>query len=62
MKEKRWILRKDYEIETVDRLAEALGVDKIIATLLVERGVTTFEEARCFFRPSLEQLHNPCPS
>ena len=59
MKEKRWILRKDYEIETVDRLAEALGVDKIIATLLVERGVTTFEEARCFFRPSLEQLHDP---
>ena len=27
MKEKRWILRKDYELETVDRLAEALGVD-----------------------------------
>lgn len=59
MKEKRWILRKDYELETVDRLAEALGVDKIIATLLVERGVTTFEEARCFFRPSLDQLHDP---
>lgn len=59
MKEKRWILRKDYDIEVVNKLAESLGVDKIIATLLVERGVTTFEEARCFFRPSLDQLHDP---
>ena len=59
MKEKRWILRKDYDNEVVDRLAEAIGVDKIIATLLVERGITTFDEARCFFRPSLDQLHDP---
>lgn len=59
MKEKRWILREDYDDEVVDKLAEELGVVRIIATLLVERGVTTFEEARCFFRPSLDQLHDP---
>jgi len=59
MKEKRWILREDYDKEVVERLAEAIGVDQIIATLLVERGITTFEEARCFFRPSLDQLHDP---
>lgn len=59
MKEKRWILREDYDKEIVDSLAEAIGVDKIIATLLVERGIRTFEEARCFFRPSLDQLHDP---
>ena len=59
MKEKRWILREDYDKEVVKKLAEALGVDEIIATLLVERGVTTYEEARCFFRPSLDQLHDP---
>ncbi len=59
MKEKRWILREDTDVETVEKLAEALGVDKIIATLLVERGVTTFKEAKQFFRPSLDQLHDP---
>ena len=59
MKEKRWILRKDYDLETVEKLAASLGVDKIIATLLVERGVTTFEEARRFFRPGLDQIHDP---
>ncbi len=59
MKNKRWYLRKDYDIEIVEKLAASLGVDNIIATLLVERGVTTFEEARRFFRPSLDQLHDP---
>lgn len=59
MKEKRWIIREDYDLETVERLAASLGVDKIIATLLVERGVTTFEEARRFFRPGLDQIHDP---
>ncbi len=59
MKEKRWIIRKDYDLETVEKLAASLGVDKIIATLLVERGVATFEEARRFFRPGLDQINDP---
>ncbi len=59
MKEKRWIIREDYDLEVVKKLADALGVDQIIATLLVERGVTTFDEAKRFFRPSLDQLHDP---
>ncbi|KWW31982.1 MAG: single-stranded-DNA-specific exonuclease [bacterium P3] len=59
MKQKRWLIRNDYDVEVVEDLAEKLNVDPVIATLLVERGVTTFEEARRFFRPSLEQLHDP---
>lgn len=59
MKDKHWIIREDYDLETVEKLAASLGVDKIIATLLVERGVTTFDEARRFFRPALDQIHDP---
>ncbi len=59
MKEKRWILRQDYDLETVENLSASLGIDRIIAILLVERGVTTFEEARKFFRPGLDQIHDP---
>ena len=59
MKEKRWIIRENYDLETVERLAASLGVDPIIATLLVERGVTTYEEARRFFRPGLDQINDP---
>ena len=59
MKQKRWLIRNDYDVEVVENLAKELNVDKITATLLVERGVKTFEEARRFFRPTLEQLHDP---
>ena len=36
---------------------EQLG--PVLAELLVQRGVHTFEQARSFFRPSLENLHDP---
>ena len=45
--------------EKVDRLATELGVDRVLAELLVQRGVETFQQARAFFRPSLEDLHDP---
>ena len=59
MKEKHWLIREDYDLETVEKLTASLGVDRIIATLLVERGVTTYEEARRFFRPGLDQINDP---
>ena len=40
-------------------LAKELDISLIISELLVMRGITTFEEARSFFRPSLNNLHNP---
>jgi single-stranded-DNA-specific exonuclease len=43
----------------VKLLAEALNVEEFVATLLVQRGIETFEQARQFFRPTLEDLHNP---
>lgn len=58
-KESRWILGEMADRETVSRLSAELGVDKVLADLLVKRGVRTFEEARKFFRPSLDDLHDP---
>lgn len=40
-------------------LAEAINVDHCIASLLVQRGVTNYDEARKFFSPTLEDLHDP---
>ena len=42
-----------------EALAEALGLDPIIARLLVLRGMTTAEEAERFLHPRLEHLHDP---
>ena len=55
----RWTLLPKPEKEKVDHLAQALGVEPFVATLLVQRGIETFEEAKKFFRPSLDDLHNP---
>ena len=58
-KECKWILKDEVSPEKVDRLSAEVGIDKVLATLLVGRGVETFEQARAFFRPSLSDLHDP---
>jgi single-stranded-DNA-specific exonuclease len=45
--------------DQVSRLAAEIQVDPIIAALLIRRGIHSFEEARNFFRPNLDLLHNP---
>ncbi|HIP27405.1 MAG TPA: single-stranded-DNA-specific exonuclease RecJ, partial [Flavobacteriaceae bacterium] len=55
----RWNLKKEPNIKIVEKLSKALSIDKSIAKLLVLRNITTYNEAKTFFRPSLEDLHNP---
>ncbi|MBW1298962.1 single-stranded-DNA-specific exonuclease RecJ [Aquimarina litoralis] len=55
----RWTLRPKPIHTITTNLAKTLNVDEIIASLLVQRGIETFEDAKRFFRPSLEDLHDP---
>src|SRR5690606_32903667 len=55
----RWTLTHTPSEKTVNELINSLSVDKTVANLLVQRGIDTFEKARLFFRPTLEDLHNP---
>jgi len=55
----RWTIKPKPSEEKVKLLAEALNVEEFVATLLVQRGIETFEQARQFFRPTLNDLHNP---
>lgn len=57
--ERQWIINEPADHEKVERLAAELGIDKVLAGLLVRRGIETFEDARAFFRPSLDNLHDP---
>lgn len=57
--DKKWILKESGDRETISRLSAELGIDPILARLLEQRGIKTFEEARRFFRPSLSSLHDP---
>ena len=55
----RWTIKPKPEAQKVAHLQESLGVDAIIATLLVQRGIETYDQAKAFFRPKLEDLHDP---
>ena len=54
-----WNIKDTPPQETTAHLIECLGVDAVVAQLLAQRGITTFEGARAFFRPHIGQLHDP---
>jgi single-stranded-DNA-specific exonuclease len=56
---KQWNLKPKADPKLIAHLQESLGVAKIVAQLLVQRGITDFKEAKSFFRPTYDQLHDP---
>lgn len=59
MLKKRWTIREIEDTYSVKTLADSLNISEILARLLVLRNIKNFSEARAFFRPSLDSLHNP---
>ena len=57
--EKKWIVREPGNPALVRQLTSELGIDQALANLLVQRNIKTFAEAKSFFRPQLENLHDP---
>ena len=55
----RWTLKTAPNLSLVDELSEVLSIDKVLSSLLIQRGVQTFDQAKKFFRPSLDDLHDP---
>ncbi|MFT5641722.1 MAG: single-stranded-DNA-specific exonuclease [Cyclobacteriaceae bacterium] len=57
--EMRWVYAEEQDVEKVNALSQSLNIKPELAQILVQRGVTTFEQAKDFFRPSLDHLHDP---
>jgi single-stranded-DNA-specific exonuclease len=57
--ERRWVVKEKVDQDIVLELSRALNISTLLATLLAQRGVTNFNEAKTFFRPKLLQLHDP---
>ncbi|OFX85746.1 MAG: single-stranded-DNA-specific exonuclease RecJ [Bacteroidetes bacterium GWF2_33_16] len=57
--EKRWVLKQKGRKDDVENLAQELNIEPVLANLLLQRGVKTFEDARRFFRPELSDLYDP---
>ncbi len=55
----RWNIKAPVDAEAVSALAAALRVPRPLATLLIQRGYDTVDEAKAFLRPSLGRLSDP---
>ena len=55
----RWIFAEDVDESAVEQLSGEINVNPTIAKILLQRDILDFEQAKTFFRPSLDQLHDP---
>ena len=54
-----WNIKDTPNNETITHLIDCLGIDAVVAQLLAQRNITSFESAKAFFRPHIGQLHDP---
>jgi len=57
--EKKWIVKERISPSQVEDFSYQLKIQPIIAELLLQRKITSYQEAKHFFRPNLEDLHDP---
>ncbi len=57
--QRRWIYNPLPPQREVEELSKSLNINSYLSTILLQRGKNSFEEAKNFFRPSLEHLHDP---
>ncbi len=57
--EKRWVIKEKGDTAVVKQLSAALGISEALANLMVQRNITTPDEALAFFEPDLGYLHDP---
>ena len=54
-----WILNNTNDNEAVDTLSKELKISPILSSMLVKRQIRTYDQAKDFFRPNFESLHDP---
>lgn len=59
MLDKKWILKPEPSIEDINNLKASLDIHTSLCSLLVQRGIKTFDEAKRFFRPDKNLIHDP---
>ncbi|HEY5823951.1 MAG TPA: single-stranded-DNA-specific exonuclease RecJ, partial [Cyclobacteriaceae bacterium] len=56
---KRWVHKPMPEREDIEALSSSININSYLSAILIQRGIKDFETAKKFFRPSLDQLHDP---
>ncbi|MFT8882337.1 MAG: single-stranded-DNA-specific exonuclease RecJ [Lentilactobacillus hilgardii] len=55
----KWQIKQNTDPQQVQALSEALKIDPLIASILLQRGVSTEEAAQDFLTPSSKDFHDP---
>lgn len=58
-KEYRWTIAPPPPEELVRQLSDELTISSSLVSVLINRHIDTFEKAKLYFRPTIEQLHDP---
>lgn len=56
--QKRWKILQAAD-DRIESLHDALKINRILCRILVQRGIDDYDKARKYFRPQLEDLHDP---
>lgn len=55
----KWVIDHESDENAVDHLAKELGIPRVLSRILLQRGIDCFDKARTYFRPEVEELHDP---
>ena len=56
---RRWLYKLIPDHQEIESLSRSLNIDSHLSAILLQRGVHSYDEAKKFFRPSLDDLHDP---
>ena len=54
-----WVIKNNTDKQSVKKLSDELNISPILSSMLVKREIKTFDQAKIFFRPNYEMLHDP---
>ena len=54
-----WVIKENVDNEFVSTLSKELNISPVLSSMLVKRDIKTFDQAKTFFRPNFEMLHDP---
>jgi len=54
-----WVINDNVDKESVEKLSDELNISPILSSMLVKREIRTFDQAKSFFRPNYNMLHDP---
>jgi len=57
--EKRWLFKEAPSQDRIEKLSKLLNTNPYLTAVLLQRGISDFDCAKKFFRPSLDDLHDP---